>query len=205
MIKNASLLNQKDHDSNVSPSISMDNVKNVSLGNFVLYCKFVLANITQGVKFSYFKNLGGNQLMLRSILAMAYSVFFRSISNIVFLRSYSKVLWIYTSWIVATVKNKFSYWNFAKDKFITKTVGKLFAKFSITITSFTSLPKPTRFRFFDFSPKPFLSSLDKRLLSTRTRTENITESSTRWGSLKRLLTEITSKDHSTTYYNLLLL
>lgn len=121
---------------------------------------------TRFTVFSYFKNILIGELGSRVFFSRKSPFkpsFFHGIMNVIFVCAKKKMVWVYTSPIIAGMTNKNTFWYWSSIKYIGNSVCELCStiksKLTVTLAVFKSVPVPTPVDlvFYNLTHKPFHS------------------------------------------------
>lgn len=143
----------------------MDNIKNVCWINRKHNPDFLHTDFSLRINRSYLSYIFFRKFCLGKIFSFSYPLFKRTVAHIFFLCSNSKMLRIYTIRFIAFVENKFCFRNWPIRKFIGNPMSvnlslyivNMFRRNSVSISSFSSIPKPARRCFINKFPEPLFN------------------------------------------------
>jgi hypothetical protein len=145
------------------PFCPMINCPNMASMDMELFC--YTRTITSNKIVSYPKNVFIGKFCHVMIPAIRNSIssFMEHIFHIVCVGTYPKMFWIYARWIIATMKDKFSFWYISIFETIRNTVCvfrfPFCVNFSIAILIFISSPLPATGRFLNISEESCVKSM----------------------------------------------
>jgi hypothetical protein len=138
---------------NMSPCFSIDDSFYARPRHVKLFCKSPKAIRTEIIFFPYFSYLTIRKLCLStffSIWRRSVSPLSHSVQIIVASCTKPKMFRIYTRWVIASMKNAFSFWNRSKSNLPSLSMGKAIIVSHSTISSpcECAFPYPAGFSFF---------------------------------------------------------
>lgn len=107
----------------------------------------------------YFSGIFLGDFSIRSF-SMRIAILANCVSYVFFMSPEEQMLWVYTSWNIATMKNPFAFWNlsimeFPRNAMSKNTIRTTEIQQPISTDKFSASPKPACFCLFDALPKTF--------------------------------------------------
>lgn len=132
-----------------------------------------LAEFSGGVHLSYFQNSISIQPSLSVFLSNTASSFLLHVAHVVCLCANPKMFWIHAKFVVASVKNEFSFGNRTKSqnpnysmRGFNRHPPTRRVNSAVAVVANRTVPLPARPSFFNFPPKSIREIWRKRLRET---------------------------------------